>query len=75
MDADGLAVLEKAVGLLLLPLAAAYIRLQGKFNDVQEDRVKDAQKIVDKLLGVQQSIDRNTNAVDELRKDFQRGKT
>ncbi len=65
-------VLKTVFALLVAPLALAYVRLQNQFNAVQEERVKDAQKTVDRLVGATEAINANTSAVEELRKDFQR---
>lgn len=50
------------VGVLVLALW----KLQRELTRVQEARVQDANKVVEKVLSVVQSIDRNTAAVEQL---------
>lgn len=60
------------LGPIVVVLGYMLYRSQQQLNKVQGARVSDAQKVVDRLLALQQSIDNNTAATQEMRQDLER---
>lgn len=74
METDAIANLVQmgVLGPIAVVLGYALFHTQRQLNKVQAARVQDSQKVVDRLMALQQSIDANTTATQEMRDDLLR---